>query len=448
MRSVFIHTFGCQMNVRDSERIMTSLAEHGHAPADTPPQADCIILNTCAIRKKAEEKVYSLLGRLEKRKLRDPDLLLAVCGCVAEQEGDLLLRRFPGLDLVLGTHHITRIPELIQKVEQGERICAVGSRSDQERLEGYVHTRRDPSISTFVTIMEGCNNWCSYCVVPSLRGREVCRPPEDITREVKELAGLGFREVTLIGQNVNSYRSENGAGFARLLHSVAEIPEILRIRFATSHPKDISPELIQAFLKIPVLAHHIHLPVQSGSNHILKRMNRRYTREEYLEKIHCLRESCPDIAITTDMIIGFPGETPADFEQTMDLLNEVRFDGSFSFCFSPRPNTRAETFPDRIDEHTARIRLQKYQARQDEITLAKNRELVGQKLMVLAEQDRDSGTSMGTSALTGRTSTNKIVHFLGRKDLIGFLVPVRITKAATHSLKGSVGESVFRAHPN
>lgn len=441
MRSFFIHTFGCQMNVRDSERLGACLMKQGHSPQGIASRADLVILNTCSIRKKAEDKVYSLLGRLEKRKLRDPDLILAVSGCVAEQEGETLLRRFPGLDLVMGPHHVARIPDLVGRAEQGERICAVGPLPDEERLRGYSPFHRNPSVSTFVTIMEGCDNWCSYCVVPALRGPELCRPREDILREIRDLAVRGFREITLIGQNVNSYRSEDGMGFARLLHSVAEIPEILRIRFATSHPQDLHPELIEALANIPNLAHHIHLPVQSGSNHILQLMNRHYTREEYLDKVRNLRNSCPDIAITTDMIVGFPGESDSDFRQTMDLLNEVRVDGSFSFCYSPRPNTRAAVLPGRVETSVARFRLREYQTRQDEITLEKNQSLTEKTFQVLVEAAVPSPASGGTFVLTGRTSSNKIIHFSGRKDLIGFLAPVRITKAATHSLQGTIEEN-------
>ena len=447
MRSFFIHTFGCQMNVRDSERLGACLMEQGHSPQGIASRADLVIFNTCSIRKKAEDKVYSLLGRLEKRKLRDPNLILAVSGCVAEQEGETLLRRFPGLDLVLGPHHVARIPDLLVRAEQGERICAVGPLPDEERLRGYSPFHRNPSVSTFVTIMEGCDNWCSYCVVPALRGPELCRPRKDILREIRDLADRGFREVTLIGQNVNSYRSEDGAGFARLLYSVAEIPEILRIRFATSHPLDLHPDLVDAFAKISNLAHHIHLPVQSGSNRILQLMNRHYTREEYLDKIRRLRISCPDIAVTTDMIVGFPGESDFDFQQTMDLLDEVRFDGSFSFCYSPRPNTRAAALPGRVETAVARVRLREYQARQDEITLGKNQALTEKTFPVLVETAGPSPATGGTFVLTGRTSSNKIVHFSGRKDLIGFLAPVRITRAATHSLQGTIEEKVEHASP-
>jgi tRNA-2-methylthio-N6-dimethylallyladenosine synthase len=438
MPNLYIHTFGCQMNVRDSERITAFLATAGYTSVEEESRADLVIVNTCSIRNKAEEKVYSLLGRLEKHKLRSPDLILAVGGCVAEQEGDKLLRRFPGLDLVFGTHQIALVPQLVLRTRQGERVCSIGSLPNPERLRGYSYFNRSPGVSTFITIMEGCNNWCSYCVVPALRGREVCRPAPEILAEVQALTEKGFREITLIGQNVNSYYSEDGLGFPQLLQMVADIPGILRLRFATSHPKDLHDDLIQAFTDTPRLAHHLHLPVQSGSSRILESMNRNYTREDYLEKVARVRAACPDIAITTDMIIGFPGESDSDFQQTLDLLEEAKFDGSFSFCYSPRPNTRAASLNHHVNNQVARNRLQVFQARQDEITRKINQSLVEQVHLVLPEGLNSRSRNQAELTLTGRTSTNKIIHFAGSSDLIGYMVPVRITAAATHSLSGTI----------
>jgi len=439
MLKFHIHTFGCQMNERDSERIAAWLSRAGHVPAADEARADLIIINTCSIRKKAEDKVYSLLGRLEKdKRSRRPELILAVAGCVAEQEGETLLRRFPGLDLVFGTHQIARVPELVLRAEAGERTCLVGALSDEERLRGYSQLHRAPGVSTFVTIMEGCDNWCSYCVVPALRGRELCRPPEEIANEIKSLVETGYREFTLIGQNVNSYRCGNGFSFPGLLRLAAGISGVGRLRFATSHPKDLSPDLIRAFAEIPNLARHIHLPAQSGSNRVLAAMNRRYTREDYLEKVERLRTACPGIAITTDIIIGFPGEEESDFRQTLDLLEEVRFDGSFSFVYSPRPGTRAADLAGPVEGGEGRRRLKIFQDRQDEITLELNQALVGRVHEVLIEGINPRPQTRQATSLTGRDSGNKIVHFPGSPDLIRKITPVRITEAAIHSLRGTI----------
>ncbi len=437
-----IHTFGCQMNERDSERMAAWLSRAGHAPAPDESGADLIIINTCSIRKKAEDKVYSLIGRLEKDKRDRPDLILAVAGCVAEQQGEALLRRFPGLNLVFGTHQIGRVAALVKQAQAGERVTAIGALPDADRLFGYLPFQRTPGVSTFVTIMEGCDNWCSYCVVPALRGRELSRPREEIMNEVRALTSTGYREFTLIGQNVNSYRpAASELDFTDLLALVAEIPDVLRLRFATSHPKDLSPRLIGAFAQIPNLAHHLHLPAQSGSNRVLAAMNRHYTREEYLEKVKMLRAACPDIAITTDMIIGFPGEEESDFRQTMDLLEQVRFDGSFSFVFSPRPGTRAADMAGTVENAEGKRRLKIFQDRQDEITEKINQALVGQVQKVLIEGINPKPRTRGAASLTGRTSGNKIVHLPGSLDLIGKITPVRITEAAIHSLRGTIEDN-------
>ncbi|MCX5867201.1 MAG: tRNA (N6-isopentenyl adenosine(37)-C2)-methylthiotransferase MiaB [Proteobacteria bacterium] len=438
MRKFHIHTFGCQMNERDSERIAAWLSRAGHVPAADEARADLIIINTCSIRKKAEDKVYSLLGRLEKDKRSRPDMILAVAGCVAEQEGENLLRRFPGLNLVFGTHQVGRVAALVEKARAGERVSLVGSLPDADRLEGYRPFHRAPGVSTFVTIMEGCDNWCSYCVVPALRGRELCRPPEEIANEIKSLVETGYREFTLIGQNVNSYRCGNGFSFPGLLRLAAGISGVGRLRFATSHPKDLSPDLIRAFAEIPNLARHIHLPAQSGSNRVLAAMNRRYTREDYLEKVERLRTACPGIAITTDIIIGFPGEEESDFRQTLDLLEEVRFDGSFSFVYSPRPGTRAADLAGPVEGGEGRRRLKIFQDRQDEITLELNQALVGRVHEVLIEGINPRPQTRQAASLTGRDSGNKIVHFPGSPDLIRKITPVRITEAAIHSLRGTI----------
>lgn len=429
-KKVYIRTFGCQMNVADSQ-LMAQVLAADYALTDRPEEADLFLVNTCAIRRKSEEKVRSLLGRLKGLKKRRPELILGVGGCVAQQEGERLLKAAPHLDLVFGTHGIYRLPELVRRAAWQPTV-------DVELTGCFPPLPRrewEPGqVQALVTIMQGCNNFCSFCVVPYVRGPEISREPADIETEVRAFLAQGGKEVTLLGQNVNSY----GRGLAEpmtfvdLVRRLAALPGLARLRFATSHPKDLSDELIAAFGELPVLCEHLHLPVQSGSDRILQAMNRRYTREQYLEKVAKLRQACPGLSLSTDLIVGFPGETEKDFQDTLDLVQEVGFDQSFSFKYSPRPRTRAASLPDQVPEPVKAERLSRLQAVQDALTLAAHRRLLGQTREVLVE----GSSKRSPDQLCGRLRTNQVVNFAGPPTLVGRLVMVEITEAHPHSLKG------------
>lgn len=425
------------MNHYDSERMGLMLASLNYLPTEDMEQADLILLNTCTIRAKAEQKAFSFLGRLRPLKQKKPDLIIGVGGCVAQQEGEHLLERVPHVDLVFGTHALFRLPSLIAKIKkQRERICdtAFSTTLDEPDLVG-AGTRRT---TAFVTIMRGCDNFCTYCVVPYVRGRETSRPPTAIIREVKSLVRNGVREVTLLGQNVNSYGKKEAfsCNFPELLEKVNAIEGLKRIRFTTSHPKDLSDDLIEAMASLPKMCPHIHLPVQSGSDRIIKRMNRKYTIKNYMEKVSRLKKAIPHVAITSDIIVGFPGETEEDFEATLALMHEVDYDTIFSFKYSDRPNAPSTRFPDKIPEEIKQRRLEHLQRLQAETTLGKNNAMVGTTQEVLVE-----GFSKNTnSQLTGRTMCNKIINIEAPQSLIGKLVPVTVEKAYKHCLVGRVGK--------
>jgi tRNA-2-methylthio-N6-dimethylallyladenosine synthase len=449
---IYIHTIGCQMNVYDSAQMILRLASLGYQRAFSAPKADLVVVNTCTIRAKAEQKAMSLLGRLAGLKKKKPGLIIAVGGCVAQQEGEKILSRLPYIDLVFGTQAIDRLPCLIRRIEEKRcRIVDVEMPATANRLDALVSTHEDNPVSRFVTIMRGCDNFCSFCVVPYVRGRESSRNPDSIIKEIEAFARCGVKEVTLLGQNVNSYGIKEGlCSFVDLLARVNAVDGLLRVRFTTSHPKDFNGELINAFKTFTKLCNHIHLPVQSGSNRILRRMNRRYTREQYLDKVAELRDTCPGIAISSDIIVGFPGETEADFNQTLDLLRTVGFDGLFAFIYSDRPNAPSAQFPDKVSEQRKSDRLQTLLDVQQESTRKKNQALVGSIQSVLTEgfskkQPPGSRSHQHPAVQwTGRTSTNKIVNFY-RSDnaeccgeiLPGELVQVRIEKAYSHSLYGT-----------
>jgi len=442
-RHLHIKTFGCQMNERDSEIMEQLLAQCGYIPGAEAEQADLIILNTCSIRAKAEQKFFSLLGSLRREKQRRPGLRIVAAGCVAQQEGERIFERMPHVDIVIGTQQIWRLPEMLQRLERKESRREIACGLDrqfvippfQKLLRNAPPCPALPEFRKFVTIMQGCDNYCAYCVVPTTRGREISRPVADILEEAELLVSQGVQEITLLGQNVNSYGTTNPVAerpvsFAGLLKMTAAAPGLRRLRFTTSNPQDLSTELMRCFRDLPNLCPHFHLPVQAGSNAVLKRMHRKYTRELYLDKVAELRSFCPDIALSTDIIVGFPGETEEDFEQTMSLLETVRFHGSFSFKYSDRPNTRSASFPDKVDEQVKSARLERFQARQDEISLERNREFLGRTVEVMAEGRSESGVQ-------GRTGSNHIVHFAGPDDLQpGDLVMVTINHAGQHSLKG------------
>jgi len=449
-KRLYIHTIGCQMNVYDSEHMAMHLASLGYTPALSAEDADLIIVNTCSVRDKAEQKAFSILGRLEGLKRRRPGLIVGVAGCVAQQEGERIFKRAPHVDIVIGTRAVERLPAHVLKVE-AERCRVVdlelspGLESPDETLPAVA----GPGVSRFVTIMRGCDNFCSYCVVPHVRGREVSRPPESIVQEITALVAAGKREVTLLGQNVNSYGTKEGlCSFPELLARVSEVDGLLRIRFTTSHPKDLTRNLMKSFARIEKLCPHIHLPVQSGSNRILERMNRKYTREHYLDNVFELRDTCPEIAITSDMIVGFPGETDADFEDTLDLVRNVEFDGLFAFMYSDRPPAPAARLSEKVPAHLKRERLHALLQLQETFTYKKNAALVGSVQEILAEgvsKRQTAGSSAERPAVqwTGRTPGNKIVNFhvsgssACETASAGALVRVRIEKALAHSLWGA-----------
>jgi tRNA-2-methylthio-N6-dimethylallyladenosine synthase len=338
-KKLYINTIGCQMNVYDSEKIVSDLALYGYEKTLSIESADLVVLNTCTIREKAEQKAFSFLGRLTKLKQKKSHLIVAVGGCVAQQEGEKLVKRAPVVDIVFGTHAIDRLPQHIKQIEdQRHRVIDVKISESIYEKEFHKKTREKEVVTAFVTIMQGCENYCTYCVVPYVRGKEMSRQPDRIIEEIKHLVNEGVREVTLLGQNVNSYGIKQGfCSFAQLLERINDINGLMRIRFTTSHPKDLSIELMNAFVSCEKLCNHIHLPVQSGSDRILKLMNRRYNRDDYLEKVASLRKIQPDISISTDIIVGFPGETSEDFAQTLDLIREVGYDSLFAFKYSDRP---------------------------------------------------------------------------------------------------------------
>lgn len=433
LKAYHITTMGCQMNAYDSDCLGRTLRESGYQAATAPEEADLVLINTCAVREKAEHKAISLLGRMVSLKKRRPEIILGIMGCVAQKRAQTLLENYPELDLVLGTRELGRFPQILGRLEKGERrIAATGLLKDPVPFalnKGFFHNQ----VRGFVTIMEGCNNFCSYCVVPYVRGRESSRPPDAVLREVRYLIGEGLKEITLLGQNVNSYLYKNheAIAFPHLLRRLQDIDGLRRIRFTTSHPKDLSEELIRCFRELDKLCSHIHLPFQAGSNRVLKAMNRGYTRERYMELVEKLREKREDMAVTADVMVGFPGETEEDFLLTIDLINKVRFDGLFSFCYSDREGTPAQAMKDKLPEREKLRRLAELQKMQKSITLENNRKMLGREQEVLAE-----GMSRKGNQLTGRTSNNKIVNFTSSYNHIGLLFKVKIARAYANSLWG------------
>ncbi len=436
IRKFHIRTFGCQMNVHDSEQMAQILIDSGYVKTDEADEADVIIVNTCSVREKAAQKVYSQLGRLKKLREKRPGLVIGVAGCLAQEHGTGFYRRVPYLDFVLGTHNIHRLPGMIEEINNtGSRVVDTSFRESVRSL-GIRTLPPDGNVSAYVTIMQGCNNFCSYCIVPYVRGREESRSSGDIVDEIRFLADNGIREVTLLGQNVNSYGStlSGDTGFPALLRMIGKIEGIDRIRFTTSHPKDLSEELAGCFADLDNLCEHIHLPVQSGSDYVLKRMKRGYTSGAYLKKIDMLRDACPDITITSDIIVGFPGEKDSDFQKTIDLMKEVRFDNTFSFKYSDRRGTASEGYDGKVEEGVRNERLYELQLLQESHSLEKNRGLEGTVKDVLIE-----GVSKNNDAdVTGRTRGNKIVNLAGDTGLTGKTVRVRIAQAYTHSLRGDM----------
>ncbi len=432
---IYIETFGCQMNVNDSERIVTMLADLGYAPTNDPASADMILLNTCSVRGGAEEKVYRRLANLRIYKRDGKKQIIAVGGCVAQQEGEELLRKLPYLDLVIGTHNLHLLQDMVRGAERGERRSETSFIDNDLRLDLFPSIKGESRLSRFVTVMQGCDNFCSYCIVPYVRGREISRRSSDILTEVRQLADEGVREVILLGQNVNSYglKSDHEPSFAELIRQVADVDGIDRIRFTTSHPKDMSDELIACFGDIPKLSGQIHLPAQSGSDAVLKLMGRGYTRESYLGKVRKLKSIRPDIVITGDIIVGFPGESDADFEQTLSLMEEVRYIDLFSFVYSPRPGTKAAELSDDLPRAVKMARLDRLMELQRRHTMEISLPYVGSLMTVLVE-----GEGKLPGQISGKADIGRIVNFTGDSSLIGSFVDVRITKAYPNSFLGEL----------
>ena len=437
-KKVYIQTYGCQMNQYDSERIAQVMSRAGYVQTDRIDAADVILLNSCTVRDKAEQKVYSALGGWKEFKDAREGVIMGVGGCVAQQEGENLLKRVPHLDLVFGTHNIHKLPEMVDQAQTSRaRPVEIAFYRDPSYMEAADGRTQVHGVKAFVTIMQGCNKVCSFCIVPHVRGREVSRPSANIIAEIESLVAQGVIEVMLLGQNVNSYGklTRDELSFAELLARVDSIEGLRRIRFTTSHPQDLSPELTEAFARLDNLCEHLHLPVQSGSDSVLGRMRRGYTRQEYLDRIQRLRQRCPEVALSTDIIVGFPGETDEEFAATLELLERVGYDEIYSFMYSPRPQTvSAKIYEDDVSGHVKKERLTKVQKFQREISLAKNRGRIGAIEEILV----DGSSKLKNGQIMGRTRNNRIVNVTSSENVMGQLLPVRITGATANSLLGEV----------
>ncbi|MGL5632268.1 MAG: tRNA (N6-isopentenyl adenosine(37)-C2)-methylthiotransferase MiaB [Azovibrio sp.] len=437
-KKLFIRTFGCQMNEYDSDKMADVLAAHGDVvKTDNPEEADIILFNTCSVREKAQEKVFHDLGRVKHLKKLNPDLVIGVGGCVASQEGDAIIRRAPYVDVVFGPQTLHRLPQLIQERQQGGKPAVDVSFPEIEKFDA-MPPAEVKGATAFVSVMEGCSKFCTFCIVPYTRGEEVSRPFDDVLTEVAGLAGAGVKEVTLLGQNVNAYRGAMVDGetvdLSMLIEYLAEVPGIERIRYTTSHPREMSQRLIDVYARVPKLVSHLHLPVQSGADRVLANMKRGYTTLEYKSVIRKLRAVRPDLSISSDFIVGFPGETEDDFEKTMGLIEEVGFDTSFSFLFSPRPGTPAAEMTDSTPEAVKSARLARLQKRIEEQAQVISQAMVGtvQRVLVEGPSKKDPGE------LAGRTDNNRVVNFVGNPRQTNHFVTVKITAALPHSLRGEV----------
>jgi tRNA-2-methylthio-N6-dimethylallyladenosine synthase len=435
----FITTYGCQMNVHDSEVLAGLLESMGYIKASSLEEADLILFNTCCVRGNAENRTYGNIGALKALKQSRPGLIIGVCGCMAQEPGEVekIRKSYPHVDLVFGTHNLHQLPELIHKVQSsGSRVIEVWD-TDGAIYEG-LPIRRDESFKAWVTIMYGCNNFCSYCIVPYVRGRERSRRPEQILEEVRDLARDGVVEITLLGQNVNSYGKDLPGelwNFARLLREIVKNTDIQRIRFQTSHPKDLSDELIETIAEEPKICRHLHLPVQSGSSKVLQMMNRRYTRQRYLELVQKIRERLPDLALTTDIIVGFPGELEEDFRETMEVVNEVRYDGAFTFIYSPRIGTPAAKMDDNVPEDEKKRHLTELIQVQNRISLEKNQAYIGSVTEVLAEGPSERNPEVWA----GRNSQNKLIHFRPSPGLkAGAFARVKVNAVTTFTMEADL----------
>ncbi|MDQ6575963.1 MAG: tRNA (N6-isopentenyl adenosine(37)-C2)-methylthiotransferase MiaB [Haemophilus parahaemolyticus] len=438
MAKLHITTWGCQMNEYDSSKMADLLnSTHGLELTDKPEEADVLLLNTCSIREKAQEKVFSQLGRWKNWKKDKPDLIIGVGGCVASQEGEHIRERAPFVDIVFGPQTLHRLPEMINKIRGGDRAIVDISFPEIEKFDRLPEPKAEGP-TAFVSIMEGCNKYCSFCVVPYTRGEEVSRPVDDVLFEIAQLAEQGVREVNLLGQNVNAYRGETFDGsictFAELLRLVAAIDGIDRVRYTTSHPIEFTDDIIEVYRDTPELVSFLHLPIQSGADRILTMMKRNHTALEYKAIIRKLREVRPNIQISSDFIVGFPGETAEDFEQTMKVIEQVNFDMSFSFIYSARPGTPAADIPDDVSEEEKKERLARLQQRINHQAMQFSRAMLGTEQRILVE----GPSKKDIMELTGRTETNRVVNFVGTPDMIGKFVDVKITDVYTNSLRGEV----------
>ena len=434
-----IITFGCQMNEHDSETIAGMLQEKGCVETMSRDDSDITIINTCSVRENADKRFFGTLGQLTKLKEKNPEYVACVCGCMMQQQHiiDTIKSKYPWVDIIFGTHNIHRFPELLEKVYSEKKKIAETFEDSDQIVEG-LPAKRLYKHKSFVNIMYGCNNFCTYCIVPYTRGREKSRKPEDIVREITGLVADGVKEVTLLGQNVNSYRGAGESGsecdFADLIYMINDIEGLERIRFMTSHPKDLSDKLIQAFVDCDKLCNYIHLPVQAGSDRVLRRMNRKYTREKYLEVVERLRKAVPDIAISTDIIVGFPGETEEDFEETLSLVRSVKYDSAFTFLYSVRQGTPAAEYEDQIPEEVKHQRFDRLVDAVNADSAEKNAAYKGCIERVLVE----GVSKKNENTLTGRTEGFKLVDFEGGRELIGQMVNVEITEGKTFSLTGKI----------
>lgn len=441
---LYIKTFGCQMNEYDSAKMLDVLREsHGLELTDRPEEADVLLLNTCSIREKAQEKVFSQLGRWRPWKQKRPELVIGVGGCVASQEGDAIRERAPYVDLVFGPQTLHRLPQMLEEARNTHQPVVDVSFPEIEKFDRLPEPRAEGA-TAFVSIMEGCSKYCTYCVVPYTRGEEISRPFDDVIAEVASLAGQGVREVNLLGQNVNAYRGQMHDGeiadLALLIQYVAAVDGIDRIRFTTSHPVEFSDSLIEVYAEVPELVSHLHLPVQSGSDRILTMMKRGHTAYEYKAKIRRLREIRPNLSLSSDFIVGFPGETDQDFERTMDLIESIGFDHSFSFIYSARPGTPAAEMPDDVPMTVKQARLERLQHRINDMAQVISRQMVGTVERVLVERH----SRKDPNQLAGRTENNRVVNFDGPEELIGGFVDLKITEALPNSLRGELIDGLAR----
>ena len=433
----YIETWGCQMNEEDSEKLSGMLKRIGYTRTENKEEAGIILFNTCCVRENAENKVFGNLGALKKLKKKNPDLIIGICGCMMQQEGmaDRILKEFPYVNIIFGTHNAYKFPEYLNRVRtEGVQIKEIFNK-ETDIVEG-LPIDRESSVKAFVTIMYGCNNFCTYCIVPYVRGRERSRKPEDILKEIRELVAQGYKEITLLGQNVNSYGKglEEDVDFAKLLRMINEIEGLERVRFMTSHPKDLTVDVIMAIKECDKLCEQIHLPVQSGSNSILKKMNRHYTREYYLDLVKKIKEEIPGVTLTTDIIVGFPGETEEDFQETLELVKEVGYSSAFTFIYSRRNNTPADMMLNQVSEEDKHHRFNRLVAAVNERVIAQNKAEEGNILEVLVE----GNSKNDAEKLTGRTRTGRLVNFTGEDINAGDIVNVKITRAQNFSLIGEV----------